>query len=152
LLRIDGARSSRFRRAIHAGCEGIKPGWVRIGFNYFISERVFEFLLDAVHTVADHGWRLLPEYDFEPTSGVWRHRETPQGARLSLLDLDYRSGVMDAEDNPLTEPESALPGYLAQAREVMERSVRDLRPDRQQVSLPDGLESLRWFPLSSDLA
>jgi selenocysteine lyase/cysteine desulfurase len=151
LLRIDGTTSSRFRSAIHAGCEGIKPGWVRIGFNYFISERVFEFLLDAVHMVADDGWKLLPEYDFEPATGAWRHRARPEGPRLSLLDVDYRSKKVGSGSNLLIEPETALPGYLAQAREVMDRSVRDLRPDCQQVCLPDGLESLRWFPLSSDL-
>jgi selenocysteine lyase/cysteine desulfurase len=152
LLRIDGTTSSRFRSAIHGGCEGIKPGWVRIGFNYFISERVFEFLLDAVHMVADHGWKLLPEYDFEPTSGVWRHRETPEGALRSLLDVDYRSGVMDSEDDPLIEPESALPGYLAQARELLEGSARGERTDQQPVHLSDDLEALRWFPLSGDTA
>jgi selenocysteine lyase/cysteine desulfurase len=152
LLRIDGATSSRFRSAIHAGCEGIKPGWVRIGFNYFISERVFEFLLDAVHLVADHGWKLLPEYHFEPTSGVWRHRETPEGARRSLLDIDYRSRTMDSPDDSLTEPEEALPGYLEQARELVEPSTRDAQTDRQTERLPEDLEALRWFPLSGDTA
>ncbi len=152
LLRIDCATSSRFRSAIQAGCEGIKPGWVRIGFNYFISERVFDFLLDAVHTVADLGWKLLPEYDFEPTSGVWHHRSRPEGARLSLLDVDYRSGTMDSEAALLIEPESALPGYLAQARELLARSGCDPETDTQRVRLSDDLEALRWFPLAGDMA
>ena len=46
LLGIDLDRSSRFRDAISSGCEGIKPGWVRVNFNYFISEAVFEFILE----------------------------------------------------------------------------------------------------------
>ena len=37
------------------GCEGIKPGWVRVNFNYFLSETVFQFLLDAVNLVASDG-------------------------------------------------------------------------------------------------
>ena len=37
------------------GCEGIKPGWVRINFNYFISETVFDYLIDATELIADHG-------------------------------------------------------------------------------------------------
>ena len=56
--------------AINIGCEGIKPGWVRVNFNYFISEAVFDFLLEAVHLLAEHGWRLLPHYAFEPESGI----------------------------------------------------------------------------------
>ena len=152
LLRIDGTTSSRFRSAIHAGCEGIKPGWVRVGFNYFISERVFEFMLDSVHGIADHGWKLLPEYDFEPTTGVWRHRSQPVGARLSLLDVDYRSGILGADGPPLTEPESALPRYLAQARELLERSGPGPQAAAGRACLSPDLEALRWFPLSGDTA
>ena len=37
LLGIDINRSHEFEREIARGCEGIKPGWVRVNFNYFIS-------------------------------------------------------------------------------------------------------------------
>ena len=40
LLGIDLEQSHRFEQEIVAGCEGIKPGWVRVSFNYFISEAV----------------------------------------------------------------------------------------------------------------
>ena len=36
------ARRHEFEREIARGCEGIKPGWVRVNFNYFISEAVFD--------------------------------------------------------------------------------------------------------------
>ena len=36
LLGIDLATSHEFERAIGRGCEGIKPGWVRVNYNYFI--------------------------------------------------------------------------------------------------------------------
>ncbi len=39
LLGIDLARSHAFEREIARGCEGIKPGWVRVSFNYFITRR-----------------------------------------------------------------------------------------------------------------
>ena len=58
LLGIDVDRSHEFEREISQGCEGIKPGWTRINFNYFISESVFDYLVTAVHLVeldnADH--------------------------------------------------------------------------------------------------
>ncbi len=38
LLGIDLERSHEFEREITRGCEGIKPGWTRVSFNYFISE------------------------------------------------------------------------------------------------------------------
>jgi hypothetical protein len=73
LLGIDLERSREFEREIGRGCEGIKPGWVRVNFNYFISETVFDFILGAVELVASDGWRLLPHYRFEPSTGLWRH-------------------------------------------------------------------------------
>ncbi|MDT4974346.1 MAG: hypothetical protein QOG98_104, partial [Pseudonocardiales bacterium] len=59
LLGIDLDRSHEFEREIAHGCEGIKPGWVRVNFNYFISEPVFAYLIEAVRMVARDGWRLL---------------------------------------------------------------------------------------------
>jgi hypothetical protein len=31
---------------------GIKPGWVRVSFNYFISEATFDYIVQAVDLVA----------------------------------------------------------------------------------------------------
>ena len=45
LLGIDLERSHQFEREISRGCEGIKPGWVRVNFNYFIDERVFDYIV-----------------------------------------------------------------------------------------------------------
>ena len=60
LLGIDLDHSSLFKNAINSGCEGIKPGWVRVNFNYFIPEEIFRFLVEAVQFIADDGWKLLP--------------------------------------------------------------------------------------------
>ena len=89
LLGIDIERSHSFEREIARGCEGIKPGWVRVNFNYFISEAVFEYLLEAVHLVADQGWKLLGDYRFDPASGLWRHRRGPVEPPLRLHALRY---------------------------------------------------------------
>ena len=48
LLAIGAARSHAFRDEISLGCEGIKPGWTRINFNYFISDTVADYLTDAI--------------------------------------------------------------------------------------------------------
>src|SRR4051812_19189399 len=69
LLGIDVETSKSFEREIVRGCEGIKPGWVRVNFNYFLSETQFQFILDAIHLIANEGWRLLPHYNFNPDTG-----------------------------------------------------------------------------------
>ena len=83
LLGIDLETSHEFEREIARGCEGIKPGWVRVNFNYFISEAVFEFILDAVDLVATEGWRALPDYDFDALErAVAASRRDPRAPAL----------------------------------------------------------------------
>ncbi|HEY7583658.1 MAG TPA: aminotransferase class V-fold PLP-dependent enzyme, partial [Acidimicrobiia bacterium] len=65
LLGIDLDTSRQIERQIGLGCEVVKPGWVRVNFNYFISEEEFEFIVEGVHLIAQFGWRLLPHYRFE---------------------------------------------------------------------------------------
>ena len=69
------------------GCEGVKPGWARLGFNYFFSEAVFDYMVRAVNWVADNGWRLVPDYRFNPVSGRWCHRRGPGEPQARLDDL-----------------------------------------------------------------
>ncbi|GLI27702.1 aminotransferase [Agromyces rhizosphaerae] len=118
LLGIDIERSHEFEREIARGCEGIKPGWVRINFNYFISEAVFDYLVEAVRLVARDGWRMLPDYTFDPESGLWRHRRGPAEPPLRLREVSYDAeGRLTYPHHDDRAPESALAGYLAEARE-----------------------------------
>src|SRR3954465_10711569 len=73
LLGIDLERSHEFEREIAGGCEGIKPGWVRVNFNYFLSDTVADYIVEAVRLVARDGWRLLEDYRFDTTTGIWHH-------------------------------------------------------------------------------
>jgi len=119
LLRIDLTTSKDFECAIMAGTEGVKPGWVRVNFNYFLSEPVFQFLLDAVTFIANHGWKLLPHYRFDLASGQWVHRKGRPTEAMRLTDLSYRSGKLEFRSRHSTEPEWVLSGYLADAERIV---------------------------------
>ncbi len=147
LLGIDMARSTKFQEAINHGCEGIKPGWVRVNFNYFISETVFQYILDAVILVANEGWKLLPYYHFDIDTGVWRHRDHELRAEFGLDDLSFRSGQLEYRGRHLSEPESALGEYLEQARRIVAEAEAEFGCDAGTTELPEELERLRWFPL-----
>ena len=149
LLGIDLDTSHEFEREITGGCEGIKPGWVRVNFNYFISEAVFTFILEAVHLIAEHGWRLLPDYDFEPHSGLWTHRIGLAEPPLSLHDLTYANGELRYELHRSTEPESVLTDYLKYARYIFEQGAGADDPPAP-LELSKDFEHLRWFPLPHD--
>ncbi len=146
LLGIDIERSHEFEREITHGCEGIKPGWVRVSFNYFISEEVFRYVVDAVSLVADGGRRLMPDYRFDPATGRWRHRLGPVEPPLRLADVHYGDdGVLHYPEHRETAPESALAGYLEAARRII--GDRPEPSDDKPVGLSPDFEALRWFDL-----
>jgi len=160
LLGIDLARSMKFHQAINAGSEGIKPGWVRVNFNYFISEEVSEFILEAVELLARDGWRLLPHYNFDVDTGIWRHRDQRPGSSMRLGDIEFGSGKMQYRSRHITEPETAFAEYLAMARETA-GAMQDLStaagdahvsPSGAPITLDEELERLRWFPLPGEPA
>ncbi len=152
LLGIDLERSSRFRAAIHSGCEGVKPGWVRVNFNYFIADHAFDFLVEAVHLIADHGWKLLPEYAFEPDAGTWRHRLESPDATLGLDEVRFGDDRLQYRSRRLTEPEDALCGYLEAARRLVVEAERRHALPQAPSPLTGELESLRWFPLPHEVS
>ena len=153
LLGIDLETSHEFEREIARGCEGIKPGWVRVNFNYFISEAVFEFILDAVDLVASEGWRLLPDYEFEPSTGLWRHRAGRAEPPLSLRDITYDDARMAYQSHRHRAPESQLAIYLAEARERLERRPGPLAsPSYAAEAVGEDFDALRWFLLPEDVA
>ncbi len=160
LLGIDLDQSHRFEKEIVAGCEGIKPGWVRVSFNYFISQATFSYIVDAVNLVATHGWALLPEYRFEPKSGLWRHRRGIIEPPLRLTQLRYdATGQLRYPSRHERAPESALSHYLEQARAVFaeaeqrhEAGLGADQPRRPGASRPVSadFEALRWFDLPDE--
>ncbi|MGO9178851.1 MAG: aminotransferase class V-fold PLP-dependent enzyme [Candidatus Limnocylindrales bacterium] len=150
LLGIDIERSRAFERQIALGCEGIKPGWVRVNFNYFISEAVFEYILAAVDLVATEGWRLLHLYDFDPATGLWRHVDGPGEPPLTLHDVHYEGGGMCYRAHRHREPESRLADYLAEARTIVaDPPVASRRPE--PVERGADFEALRWFLLPEEV-
>ena len=149
LLGIDLDRSHEFEREISHGCEGIKPGWVRVNFNYFVSEAVFEYIVSAVILVADHGWRLMPQYRFDTTTGRWHHRNGPVEPPLRLSQVHYAAdGTLTYPEHRDTAPESDLAGYLSYAHDLLESLPDDLgAPASLSHGISADFTSLQWFEL-----
>ncbi len=145
LLGIDLTHSHEFEREIHAGCEGIKPGWTRVSFNYFISEATARYLIEAVNLVAREGWKLLPEYRFNPRTGLWRHRDGLVEPPLSLRQLHYdESGRLRWPAHHERASESAYPEYLRIAREIFARMPA---VSQAEAAVSPHFDELRWFEL-----
>ena len=141
---IDDEWSERMDAEVARGHLGAKLAFVRLSFNYFMSETVFEYILEAVHLVANEGWKLLPLYSFDPCSGLWRHAGSHARAPLSLHD------ALAPAAPHASAPESVLPGYLERAREVI-RGVEAHPPSASPMpALTPEFERIRWFPLPGE--
>lgn len=151
LLDMDMIYSKKIEAAVTAGVAVLRPGWVRLNFNYFISDEEFSYLLDALEMIAEFGWRMLPEYQYDPVCGVWRHvslikgsENTANGRRRSSIEQ------IDWMDDHVVDAKSALDTHAAL---VAARHV--ILENRQQrtaldVDLPAEYAPLRWFMQPSE--
>jgi len=160
LLGIGLIRSKEYQTEILRGCEGIKPGWARINFNYFISEAVFSFILDAVDFVAREGWKFLSLYRFSADTGLWSHKGWERRAvkrpgdfgraNMRLTDVTFHQGGIDFPHTHAKSDDSAFAGYLEQAQELADRLAAEGGSIEAHVPLDANFEALRWFPLPGD--
>jgi selenocysteine lyase/cysteine desulfurase len=154
LLGIDIETSHQFEREIARGCEGIKPGWVRVNFNYFISEAVFDYIVRSVELVAREGWRLLPWYRFEPATGLWRHAAGSPEPPLSLHDVAFGEGGVTYPAHRHALGEAALGHHLGEAERILSDPIAALGEPPSPDGAPDvgqDFETLRWFWLPDEV-
>ncbi|KAH9249733.1 hypothetical protein BASA81_012529 [Batrachochytrium salamandrivorans] len=94
--------------------EHYRPGWTRLSLPYFYDDNTVDYVLKAIGTIAEYGWRMLPEYRFENTSGEWGHcigfQKHPH--RVWLADLF----TCQSRLNPIGDLDQ-------QAREALERML-----------------------------
>ncbi len=148
LLGIDLETSHRFEDEIAKGCEVIKPGWVRVNFNYFISEQEFQYIIAAVDLIASDGWKLLPLYRFDSATALWRHRDGLADPPASLQDLTYAEGTPRWTSARISQPLNKLSDYLEEAKTILASVPGDIE---ESAALSIEAETLRWFPLPSEV-
>ena len=142
LLGMDMNYSRAIQSEMAAGNVILRPGWVRLNFNYFIRESEFDYLLGAIELVAQHAWRVLPYYDFDIASGVWRFQDEVRSLPVSLEDLAFDQ--LESKTKALPLPWD-LGDLLVQAERVM----TTLKPKQAETTfhLSGEAERLRWFAL-----
>jgi len=136
LLDIDLETSQQYEKIIATGLEILKPGWVRIGFNYFNSKQEADLLLTAVEWIADHGHLLLPLYDFDCGSGKWIHhlRKDETLHRLDNLMCDFE------QENPTKAIDEMI--------KIAKRQIKiatSLPAKSKPKELQETPEHLLWF-------
>ncbi|XP_027074382.1 uncharacterized protein [Coffea arabica] len=111
LLEIDRAQSLALRSAAERGYIGVKPGWTRVSFSYYMSKAEFEFILAAIEFLAIYGQRFLPLYHLNWETGDWSFMKKAlkeagegyncdfNGTSLANLIKDFNLGCNDSKEN-----------------------------------------------------
>jgi selenocysteine lyase/cysteine desulfurase len=148
LFPIDEEWSAQMESQAALGNLGAKLSLVRLSLNYFTSEAVFDYVVRAVHFVADEGWKLLPLYRFDPASGLWHHERGRTLPPLSLHDVSFDAGGLSVPGSAPALAAGSLARQLEEARRIV-RKVETSPPAAlpPQPELPDEFERARWFPL-----
>ncbi|MEX1196829.1 MAG: aminotransferase class V-fold PLP-dependent enzyme [Pseudohongiellaceae bacterium] len=144
LLGLDGPVSQQLRTEVLRGNQILRPGWVRMNFNYFIDEETLEYLIEAILFIADHGARLQGLYRFDASAGTWRHRRSANAPLISLED--FEPGVASTGTAICDRP---LRDFLTEARELLP-SIPEAPDDDDGLALDTLAESARWFFRSPD--
>lgn len=173
LLGMTTEQSHSLADAIANGAAVLRPGWVRLGFNYFIDEAEFDYILSAIELVARCGWRLLPFYRYDPASGTWRANRGCSVAQeaiisgspgVSLIDSllysdDLQTGHHHDLANGADKPAWSFTELLSRAEALMQHQTGLVAIETDPADAQWGSqwgpqwhpqwnaqwESLRWF-------
>ena len=140
---IDELWWRRMHDEVVKGHLGAKLAFTRLSFPYYTSEAAFAYVLDAVHLLADEGWKLLPLYRFDPHTGLWEHRAAkrdPRGSLRAMLDAPPPRFACASE--------SVLAGQLDAARRII-CAAPPAGPFTEAPWSSD-FERIRWFPLPGE--
>jgi selenocysteine lyase/cysteine desulfurase len=157
LLGMDMAASKAIEREIRAGQMILRPGWVRLNFNYFIDEATFEYLLRAVELIAEHGWRLLPYYEFEQSTATWRFQGQTMQLGQPLAQIDFSEESREQAFTPdkaigSDELAALLREAEATLTRVGEAADQGVELNTYRLTLPASVNALRWFALPQEVS
>ncbi|MFD0981957.1 aminotransferase class V-fold PLP-dependent enzyme [Tropicimonas aquimaris] len=146
LLEIPADRAWGHEEAVRRGHGMLRPGWVRIGLNYFYDDETIDYLIEAILFIHENGLKFLPAYEADTAHGIWRHLDAGRREQASLGDF-WR-----AKKRARCAKMGQLQQFLREAEDLAR--TRPLPVPRCSDLLHPQYEALRnyWMPqeMSSD--
>ena len=81
----------------------IKPGATRLNLPWFSTEDEIDYIMSALDLVTADGWKLLPLYTFNASTGEWRH--------VNSKEIDERIRLHHATFLPNRYPKVQKQGF-----------------------------------------
>ncbi|PWJ86502.1 selenocysteine lyase/cysteine desulfurase [Pseudaminobacter salicylatoxidans] len=140
LLAIPAGQAERHEALVAGGESLLRPGWVRLGFNYFFNEETVAYIISAVRFIAQRGADFLPLYEVDAKAGLWRVVDAPLREAAAISELgDIWSGKAMP---PSTDDAPDFSACLRLAQELADTAGGNADA---QNSLSSEAEALRWF-------
>ncbi|RCV35919.1 hypothetical protein SETIT_7G278100v2 [Setaria italica] len=141
LLKIENELSLRIRSAIIEGYSGLKPGWTRLSFSYYLSKEEFKFILAAIEFIASYGHRFLSLYKFDWISGDWTFRKQAIKYHIMKEELALHTALGESKVADKLEKKHGgshkFESYLEGAKKIA-LSLPDI--SQQVVNIPTGVD------------
>ena len=146
--------------AEHSQFEVLRPGFTRVNLSWFSSDKEVNFVLDAIAFVAEHGWKMMPQYIFNNETGEWRHHSNQVfHQRRWLGNISYADGsfkyVSRVKENKFDEVQDEK--FDVSFAEVMEKAnqliseapkaAQKLQVPNQRILFQGQAAILRWMVL-----
>lgn len=144
LLNIDDDQTLKIRDAVLDGNSGMRPGWCRVSLHWLMSDDEVSYLIDAVRFLADHGWRFMSHYRFNPVSGEWAFRERRE-RRRSLFPEDVLASAVPALKPSAARRSDAFRTAIDAAHDLVKEL--DSATKQETGCLCEDLEPVRYFSL-----
>jgi selenocysteine lyase/cysteine desulfurase len=162
LLEDDRLDRAHLRRghSEYSQFEVLRPGFTRVNFSWFSSDNEVNFVLDALKFIAEHGWKLMPQYIFNNETGEWRHHTNQVfRERRWLGNISYAKGKFSYEnriyENTLIKSDELnINSYFKEVLEDAKRLALEATKVAQKLQVPDQrilfqdqAAKLRWMVL-----
>lgn len=143
LLNIDNETVEYYKKALDADVTAMKPGWTRLNFHYTLDEATFDFLIEAIRFVANHGHEFLHLYKLSYKESSWSYRIN-QKKEISYLSL---TDALTMKKNNL-KPNSKI--YKREYKKYLKNAYKllrelEMKTDDHVLFGKDDLSEIAWF-------
>ena len=141
--------------------EVLRPGFTRLNLSWYSSDDEVNFILDALIFIAEHGWKIMPQYKFNNETGEWRHHTNQVfRERRWLGNISYANGQFSYDprsteelSTPSEAEKSSINSFeniLSSAHQIVLEAPKigqKLQVPDQRILFQDDAEKLRWMIL-----
>jgi len=159
LLGMDHKLSQDFESMMEkSGVEVIRPGFVRLGVHFTMSEEDLEVVACAVKFVSEYGHKLLPLYTFDIETGEWELRGDSVDARRQwLTSLDFRDNKTKTIDEVMKKENTqevplSAPHLLDVAMDIVATVKARVKATKNPLPVFEAnVAPYLWFALPNDV-